>query len=128
MRFLRISSGAKPAHPRDTLIRLQVVAVLVPRTSSVVLQKNGGYKKGLPRTPTYAAIMKRIDTNLTCPRMSPFPTPSICPFLMMFIVSYPLIARRAVLTLKKPSQALTRRFMNRWSCSMKLLRYLHRRG
>jgi len=77
----------------------------------VVLQKMGGDIKGLPRTPTYAAIMKRLDTNLTCPRMSPLPTPSICPFLMMFIVSYPLIVNRAVLKLKKPRPGLTRRFV-----------------
>jgi len=31
---------------------------------------------------------------------------------MMFIVSYPLIVRRAVLKLKKPSPGLTRRLMN----------------
>src|SRR5215813_2527926 len=43
--------------------------------------------------------MKRFDTNLTCPWMSPLPTLSICPFLMMFIVSYPLIVRRAGLKL-----------------------------
>src|SRR6266511_1420142 len=94
----------------------------------VVLQKMGSDIKGLTRTPTYATIMNRFDTNLTCPRMSPLPTPSICPFLMMFIVSYPLIVRRAVLKLKKPSPGLTRRFMNRWSCSSILFsyhRYLH---
>jgi hypothetical protein len=77
----------------------------------VVLQKMGGDIKGLPRTPTYAAIMKRLDTNLTCLRMSPLPTPSICPFLMMFIISCPLIVRRAVLKLKKPRPGLTRRFV-----------------
>jgi hypothetical protein len=38
--------------------------------------------KGLTRTPTYAAIMKRFNTNLTCPRMEPLPAPLICPFLM----------------------------------------------
>jgi hypothetical protein len=51
--------------------------------------------KDLAWTPTYAAIMKRFDTNLTRPRMAPLPIPSICPFLMMFIASYPLIVRRA---------------------------------
>src|SRR5215510_7884841 len=45
--------------------------------------------KGLTQTPTYAAIMKRFDTNLTCSWMAPLPTPSICPFLIMFIASYP---------------------------------------
>jgi hypothetical protein len=41
--------------------------------------------KGLTRTPTYATIMNRFDTNLICPRISPLPSPSICPFLMMFV-------------------------------------------
>jgi hypothetical protein len=45
--------------------------------------------KCLTRTPTYAAIMKRFDTNLTCPWMAPLPTPSICPFLIIFIVAEP---------------------------------------
>ena len=58
--------------------------------------------KGLTRTSAYTAMLKRLDTNLTCPRMSPLPTHSICPFLMIFIVSYQLIVRRAVLKLKKP--------------------------
>ena len=53
----------------------------------VVLQKMGRDIKGLARTPTYAAIMKRFDTNLTCPWMAPLPTPSICPFRIMFIAS-----------------------------------------
>jgi hypothetical protein len=57
--------------------------------------------------------MKRFDTNLTCPWMSYLPIPSTCLFLMMVIVSYPLIVRRAVLKLKKPRLGLTRRFMNR---------------
>src|SRR5262245_43526775 len=84
--------------------------------------------KGLTQTPTYAAIMKRFDTNLTCSWMAPLPTPSICPFLIMFIASYTLIVRRAVLKPENPSPGLTRRLMNRWSCSMMLLRYLHCRS
>src|SRR5215510_718545 len=63
--------------------------------------------KGLTRTPTYAKILNRFDTNLTYPRMSPLPTPSICPVVIMFIVFYPLIVRRAVLKLKKPSLGLS---------------------
>jgi len=92
--------------------RRRVAIIDVARSENwVVLQKIGRDIKGLTRTPTYTAMLKRLDTNLTCPRMSPLPTPSICPFLMMFIVSYPLIVRRAVLKLKKPSPGLTRRFV-----------------
>src|SRR5262249_37579334 len=43
--------------------------------------------KGLSRTPAYAAIMKRFDTNLTSHRISALPTPSICPFLTICIAS-----------------------------------------
>jgi hypothetical protein len=67
--------------------------------SRIVLQKMSRDIKGPARTSTYAARLKRLDTNLTCPRMSPLPAPSIYPFLMMFIVSYPLIIRRAVLSI-----------------------------
>jgi len=49
----------------------------------------------------------KFDTKLTCIRMSPLPTPSICPVVIMFIVFYPLIVRRAVLKLKKPSPGLS---------------------
>ena len=38
-------------------------------------------------TSVQAATMKRSATNLTCPRMSPFPIPSTCPFLIMFTAS-----------------------------------------
>jgi hypothetical protein len=63
----------------------------------IVLQEMCGDIKGLARTPTYAAIMKGFDTNLTCPWIAPLPTPTIFPFWIMFIASYPLIVRRAVL-------------------------------
>jgi len=64
----------------------------------VVLQEMSRDIKGLTRTSPYTAMLKRLDTNPTCP------------FLMMFIASYPPMARRAVLKLKKPSPGLTRRF------------------
>jgi len=64
-------------------------------------------------TSVQATTLKRSATNLTCPRMSPFPIPSTCPFRIMFMISYPPMVRRAVLILKKPSPGLTRRFMNR---------------
>ena len=72
-----------------------------------MLQKMGREIKGLTRTPTDAKILNRFDTNLTCPRMSPLLTPSICLFLIMFIVLYSLIVPRAVLKLKKPSPGLS---------------------
>src|SRR5215470_13036224 len=56
---------------------------------------------------------------------SVFASPSICPFLIMFIASYSLIVRRAMLTLKKPSPGLTRLLTGQRSCSTRLLRYLH---
>jgi len=64
-------------------------------------------------TSAQATTSKRSATNLTCPRMSPFPIPSTCPFRIMFMASYPPMVRRAVLKLKKPSPGLTQRFMNR---------------
>jgi len=67
------------------------------------LQKMSRDAKGLTRTSTYASTLEKFDTNLTCPQISPLPTPSICPSLMMFIVSYPLTVRRAVLKLKQRS-------------------------
>jgi hypothetical protein len=92
-----------------------------------VLQKMSSDTKMLNVTSVQAATSKRSATNLTCPRMSPFPIPSTCPFRIMFMPSYPPMVRRAVLKLKKPSPGLTRRFMNRRHCSTILLRYLHYR-
>src|SRR5258708_1179454 len=51
-------------------------------------------------------------------------TPCICPFLIMFIVSYPCNVRQAVSNEKKPIPGFTSRLMKRWSCSIGLLRYL----
>src|SRR5260370_5511746 len=55
--------------------------------------------------------------------LSPFFTPCICPFLIICIASYPWRVRHAVSNEKKPMPGLTRRLMNRWSCSIRLLRY-----
>ncbi len=52
--------------------------------------------------------------NAICPRMSPFSTPRICPFLTMFMTSYPCNVFHAVSKEKKPSPGLTRRLMKRW--------------
>jgi hypothetical protein len=79
-----------------------------------VLQKITWDTKILNVTSVQAATFKRSATNLTCPRMSPFPIPSTCPFWIMFMTSYPPMVRRAVLKLKKPSPGLTGRFMNRF--------------
>src|SRR5947209_9722529 len=62
--------------------------------------------------------------KVTCPEISPLPTPLTCPFLIMFITSYPCSVRPAVSTEKKPIPGLTSRLMNRWSCSIRLFRYL----
>src|ERR1700716_604538 len=56
--------------------------------------------------------------------LSPFSTPCICPFLIMFIASYPCSVRQAVSKEKKPIPGFTSRLMKRWSCSTRLLRYL----
>jgi hypothetical protein len=40
----------------------------------VVLQKMSRDIKGLTQTPTYTAMLKRLDTNPTCPRISPLPS------------------------------------------------------
>jgi hypothetical protein len=47
--------------------------------------------RGLTRAPTYAAILRKCDTNLACPWMAPLRTLSICPFLMIFIALLPLM-------------------------------------
>lgn len=64
-------------------------------------------------------LMKRTR-SLT----APLGTPETCPFLIMFIISYPLMVRRAVLKDPNPIPGLTNRFIPRWSCSTMLLRYL----
>jgi hypothetical protein len=61
-------------------------------------------------TSAQVATLKRLTTNLTCPRMSYFPIPSTWPFRIIFVTSYPPMVRRAVLKLKKPSPGLTRRY------------------
>ena len=55
--------------------------------------------------------------NATCLKLSPLLIPCICPFLRIFIASYPCNVRQAVSNEKKPMPGLTRRLMNRWSCS-----------
>ncbi len=47
-----------------------------------------------------------------------------CPFLTMFIISYPRRVLFAVLKEQNPIPGLTNRLMARWSCSTMLLRYL----
>ena len=84
-----------------------------PFNDMVVLQKISWDTKMLNVISVQSATLKRSATNLTCPRMSPFPSPSTYPFRIMFMDSYQSMVRRAVLKLKKPSPGLTRRFMNR---------------
>ena len=49
-----------------------------------------------------------------------------CPLPIMFITSSPCNVRPAVSMEKKPIPALTRRLMNRWSCSTRLFKSLTR--
>src|SRR5438445_4788286 len=44
------------------------------------------------------------------------------PFLTMFITTYPCKVRHELSIEKKPSPGLTRRLMNRWSCSTIVVR------
>src|SRR5258708_38675639 len=62
--------------------------------------------------------------NAACLELSLLCTPCICPFLIMFIASYPCNVRQAVSNEKKPIPGFTSRLMKRWSCSTRLLRYL----
>lgn len=55
---------------------------------------------------------------------SPLSASLICPLRIMFMASYPLSVRLAVLNEPNPSPGLTRRFMNLWSCSTVLFKYL----
>ena len=48
--------------------------------AAVVLQKLSEGIKILNRSSTYAAILKRFDSNLACHSMAPLPTLSTCPF------------------------------------------------
>src|SRR5260370_5749083 len=49
--------------------------------------------------------------NAACLRLSPLLTPCICPFLIMFMTSYPCNVRQAVSKEKKPIPGLTSRLM-----------------
>lgn len=62
--------------------------------------------------------------KVTGAEMSPLFTPCICPFLILFITSYPCHVRYAVSTEKKPIPSLTSRLRKRCSCSMRLLKDL----
>ncbi len=56
--------------------------------------------------------------------MSVFSTLLTCPLRIMFIASYPLKVRLAVLNEENPIPGLTNRLIDRWSCSILLFRYL----
>jgi hypothetical protein len=54
--------------------------------------------------------------------------PCTWPFLSMVMISYPCKVLCAVSKEKKPIPGLVSRLMNRWSCSIRVLRYLLCRG
>ena len=54
----------------------------------------------------------------------PFSIPCICLLRIIFITLYPCNVFHAVSKEKNPNPGLASRLMNRWSCSMRLLRYL----
>jgi len=89
----------------------------------VVLQKLIKDRKLPGKGINYAATPKIWSMKLIRSATAPFLTPLICPFLTIFIISYPLIVRRAVLKDLNPIPGLTNRFIERWSCSTMLLRY-----
>jgi hypothetical protein len=47
-------------------------------------------------------IPNRSAMNVACPKLSPLLTPCTCPFLIMFITSYPCNVLHAVSNEKKP--------------------------
>lgn len=75
------------------------------------------------RSSNYATTAKIWLMKRTRSLTAPLGTPKTCPFLIMFIISYPLIVRRAVLKEPKLIHDLTNRFSQGWSCSTILLRY-----
>src|SRR5258708_12002779 len=71
-------------------------------------------------TPNSAAM------NVAWLDISPLCTPCTCPFLILCIASYPCTVFHAVSKEKKPMAGLTRRLRKRWSCSIRLFKYLTR--
>jgi len=76
------------------------------------------------RDLNYATTPKMRLMKIIRSLTAPLGTPKICPFRIMFVISYPVMMRRAVLKDANPIPGLTNRFMARWSCSTMLLRYL----
>ena len=77
----------------------------------VVLQKLIEDRKLLEKRVSYASTPKISAMKLTRSVTAPLATPLICPFVIMFISSYPLIVRRAVLNEPNPIPGLTNRFI-----------------
>ena len=70
-------------------------------------------------------LLRRFSLmNEIGPKTSPLSISLICPLRIMFIASYPLRARRAVLNEPNPRLGLMRRLTNRWSGSTILFKYL----
>ena|SRR6266700_6394073 len=67
----------------------------------------------VPHHRSYTATLNSVATSATCPLTSPFGTPCSCPFLIMFITSYPCNVRQAVSNEKKPIPGFVSRLMKR---------------
>ncbi len=68
--------------------------------------------------------LQKFETRILLDLKCLFRCPEERPLRIMFIASYPLNVRRAVLNEPNPIAELTNRFIARWSCSTILLRYL----
>ena len=92
---------------------------------SVVLQKVVEDRKLLVEGTNYAATLKISAMNLTRSLTDPFATFFTCPFLSIFMISQPFIERQSrVERATFPIPGLTGLFINLWSRSTRLLRYL----
>lgn len=94
-----------------------------PPTCWVVLQKDFMDEKLLGKEVSYAATTKSWWIKEICPITSPFFTPWTCPLRTIFIASYPLNVRRAVLKDLNPMPTFTNRLIGRCSCSIILFKY-----
>ena len=87
-------------------------------SKTALLQEVMEDRKSHHHPSDYATTPKIWLMNEICPMTSPLSAPLIWPLRIIFIASYPLSVRRAVLNEPKPKPGLLRRLMKRWSCSI----------
>ncbi len=101
--------GANRRGPASIGLRMQNRGFC--RKKRMVLEKLGGDPK---------QVIDQLDLGENITLFAPF----ICPFRIIFIVSSPASVRRTLSKEKKPRPGLVQRLIKRWSCSIKLFRYL----